>query len=89
MINDDKQKRFYSPQTKYLLQFDTRDHHTCFLSDMYLSERLSDVLLPASQVPVPLSSLSRRSVVTNLELAGTLIWRGRDSMLRCKPDSLG
>lgn len=55
----------------------------------YPSVRLRDVLLAAPQVPAPLSSLSGSSALTNLALEGTLICRGRDSMLRCMPDSLG
>lgn len=57
--------------------------------DTYPSVRLRDVLLAAPQVPLPLSSPSFSSALMNLALDGRLICRGRDSMLRCIPDSLG
>lgn len=56
--------------------------------DRHLSERVIDVLLPAPQVPVALASWCCRGDGSPL-LGGKLMWRGRASMLRCRPDMRG
>lgn len=90
MFEDEKKKKKMVANTDVNKGYNTVKKTSDASSDeTYPSVRLRDVLLAAPQVPAPLSSLSCSSALTNLALEGTLICRGRDSMLRCMPDSLG